>query len=51
MLNLNDEPYHPYKKPNEEINYTHVNSDHPPSILQQLPMSTEKQLSTLASSK
>ena len=27
-LNLNDGSYRPYKIPNEEINYIHVNSDH-----------------------
>ena len=29
MLNLNDGCHHPYKKPNEETNYIHVNSNHP----------------------
>ena len=29
-LNLNDGSYRPYKKPNEEINYIHINSDPPP---------------------
>ena len=43
-LNLNDGSYRPYKKPNEETNYIHVNSDHPPSILKQLPY-YEQQLS------
>ena len=43
--------YRPDKKPNEEINYIHVNSDHPPSILKQLPMSIEKRLSSLSSPK
>ena len=28
-LNLDDGSYRPYKKPNEETNYIHVNSDHP----------------------
>ena len=28
-LNLNERSYRPYKKPNEETNYIHVNSDHP----------------------
>ena len=46
-LNLNDGSYRPYKKPNEETNYIHVNSDHPPSILKQLPKSIEKRLSSL----
>ena len=39
------------KKLNEETNYIHVNSDHSPSILKQLPMSIEKRLSSLSSSK
>ena len=30
VLNFNDGSYRPYKKPNEEINYVNVNSDHPP---------------------
>ena len=54
-LNLNDGSYRPYKKPNEETNYIHVNSDHllplPPSILKQIPKSIEKRLSSLSSSK
>ena len=50
-LNLNDGSYRPYKKPNEETNYIHVNSDHPQSISKQLPMSIEKWLSSLSSSK
>ena len=29
-LNLNDGSYRPYKKPNDETNYIHVNSDQPP---------------------
>ena len=32
-LNLNGSPYGPYKKANNETNYIHVSSDHPPSIL------------------
>ena len=48
---LNDGSYRPYKKPNEETNYIHVNSDHPLSILKQLPVSIEKRLSSLSSSK
>ena len=50
-LNLNDGSYRPYKKPNDETNYIHVNSDHPLSILKQLPVSIEKRLSSLSSSK
>ena len=50
-LNLNDGSYRPYKNANEETNYIHVNSDHHPSILKQLPKSIEKRLSSLSSSK
>ena len=32
-LNLNDGSYRPYKKPDLETNYVHVNSDHHPSVL------------------
>ena len=39
------------KRPNEETNYLHVNSDHPPQILKQLPKSIEKRFSFLSSSK
>ena len=49
-LSLNDGSYRPYKKPNEETNYIHVNSDYPSSILKQLPKSIEKR-SSLSSSK
>ena len=28
-VTLNDGSYRPYKKPNEEMHYIHVNSDHP----------------------
>ena len=50
-LNLNDGSYRPYRKPNEETNYIHVNSDHPPSIIKEIPRSIEKRLSTLSSSE
>ena len=50
-LNLKDGSYRPNKKPNDETNYIHVNSDYPTSILKQLSMSIEKRLSYLSSSK
>ena len=50
-LKLNDGSYRPYKKTNEETNYIHVNSDHPPSIIKEIPRSIEKRLSILSSSK
>ena len=45
-LNLNNGSYHPYKDL-----YIHVNLDHPPSILKELPMSTEKRLLSFSLSK
>ena len=43
-LNLNDGSYRPYRKPNEETNYIHINSDHPPSIIKEIPRLIEKRL-------
>ena len=37
----------PYKKPNNETKYIHVDSDHPPSIIKQIP----KSIATISSSK
>ena len=50
-LNLNDGSYKPYRKPDDEINYIHAESDHPPNIIKQLPLSIEARLSSLSSSK
>ena len=50
-LNLNDGSFRPYYKPNDEITYIHAESNHPPSIIKQLPISVEKRLSDLSSSK
>ena len=41
-LNLNDGSYRPYRKPNEETSYIHISSDHPPSIIEEIPQSIEK---------
>ena len=50
-LNLNDGSYHPYRKSIEETNCIHVNSDHPPLIIKEIPRSIEKRLSILSLSK
>ena len=34
-LNLNDGTYCPYHKPNDEIQYIHKESNHPPTIIKQ----------------
>ena len=50
-FNLNDGSYRPYRKPNDETHYIHIQSDHPPSITKQLPRSIKKRLRQLSSSK
>ncbi len=50
-LNLTDGSYKPYHKPDDETNYIHVESDHPPSIIKQLPTAVEKRISDLSSSE
>ena len=50
-LNLSDSTYKPYHKPNDEIFYIHKESNHPPSITKQLPVSIETRLSKLSSNE
>ena len=50
-LNLNNSNYKPYHKPDNEILYIHKDSNHPPSILQQISTSIEKRISTLSSNE
>ena len=50
-LKLNDGSYRPYRKPNDELLYIHSESNHPPAIIKQLPLSIEKRLRMLSSSK
>ena len=40
-FNLTDSSYRPFNKTNNEINYIHKQSNHPPSIIKQLPLSVE----------
>ena len=47
-LNLTDSTYKPYHKANDEICYIHKESNHPPSITKQLPISIETRLSKLS---
>ena len=47
-FNINDGTYKHYTKPNNEIKYVHKNSNHPPSAIQQIPLSIESRLSTLS---
>ena len=50
-LNLNGGSYHPFHKLNEEKAYIHIESDHPPKIIKEIPRSIEKRLSRLSSTK
>lgn len=50
-MNLNDGSYRPYHKPNDEIRYIHSESNHPPAIIKQLPLSIESRLRKISSSK
>ena len=50
-FNLNDGSYRPYRKPNDETHYIHIQPDHPSYITKQFPRSIEKRLSYLSSSK
>ena len=50
-LNLTGSTYKPYHKVNDEIYYIHEESNHPPSITKQLPISIETRLSKLSLNK
>ena len=41
----------PYQKPDNIIQYTHVESNHPPNIMKQIPKTIEKRLSHLSSNE
>ena len=48
-FNLQEESYHPYRKPNNDPLYIDSRSNHPPSIIKQLPKSVNKRISNLSS--
>ena len=50
-FNLNDGFYLRYRMLNKETHYIHIQSDHPPSITNQLPWAIEKCLSQLSHQK
>lgn len=50
-LDLNSGCYRPYHKPNNELSYVHVHSNHPPVILKQIPLSIQNRLSNLSSNE
>ena len=50
-LNLENSTYRPYQKENNQIKYINIESNHPPSIIKQLPLSIESRPSSLCSSE
>ena len=50
-FNLLDGTYKPYKKPNDQPLYVNASSNHPPQIINQLPISISNRLSNNSSNK
>ena len=50
-LNLNYSSYMPYKKPLDTPQYVNSQSNHPASVLKQIPLAVEKRLNDISSSK
>ena len=50
-LDLNTETYKPYMKPNNRILYINKQSNHPPSIIRNIPAAVNKRLCSISSSE
>ena len=50
-LNLHQETFEPFRKPNDTPIYVHKLSNHPPHIAKNLPTAIEKRLSEISSNK
>ena len=50
-FDLRNESYKPYRKPNDNPLYINASSNHPPSIIKQLPKNISKRISEISSSK
>ena len=50
-FNLSIATYRPFCKPNNEITYIHKESNHPPFVLRQIPLSIESRLSKHSSNE
>jgi hypothetical protein len=48
-LNLHEQSYKPYRKPNNDPLFINSHSNHPPSIIKQIPLSVNKRISQLSS--
>ena len=47
-LSLKDGFFWPYHKPNDQMQYIHTESNHPPNIIKHIPASIETRLSNLS---
>ena len=50
-MDLISEKYRPYRKPNDQPSYVHRDSNHPPTVLKQIPISINKRLCNISSSE
>ena len=50
-FHLNNGSYRPYRKSNNETRYINAKSNHPPSILKQIPAAISKRISINSSNK
>ena len=50
-LNLSTETYRPYKKPNSKLLYVNRESNHPTTVLKQIPNTVNQRLSTISSNE
>ena len=50
-LNLNENSFKPYRKPDDQPVYVNVKSNHPPNIFKELPNSINTRISTLSDSE
>ena len=50
-LNLTNDSFAPFKKPNDNPLYVHTHSNHPPNVIRQIPISVNQRLSCISSDK
>ena len=50
-MDLENKSYRPFIKPNTTPFYIHIQSNHPPSIIKNIPIVVNKRISSISSSK
>ena len=50
-MNLNEQTYEPYRKPNNEPVYINIQSNHPPNIIADIPKAISKRLTNISCNK